>query len=270
MDRNKVSISVVIPCHEAEGHIAACIDAVKNSDVPVLEIIAVDDCSPMSLEGAIGKKYANLKIIRHDKNRGPGAARNTGVKNATGEYIVFLDSDTRVLQDTISTLVSFLKEDKRRGIVGGRFILENGGRMSWNMGHEPNWGRELGGYLMHPFFKLFSGNKFVNKMAMFFNLNEWEYDRTIRVSWVAEGCCALRRDLFMNLGGFDEKFFMFHEGPDLCRRARDAGYEVWFKHDAECPLLDKHSHTKDERDNYFWESTRLYKKKHSFWGKLFK
>ena len=89
-------ISVIIPVYNVEKYLAECLDSCVNQTLRDIEIICVDDCSPdgsITILKKYAKKDSRIKIIRHETNMGLGAARNTGIANALGEYIWFVDSD---------------------------------------------------------------------------------------------------------------------------------------------------------------------------------
>jgi glycosyltransferase involved in cell wall biosynthesis len=87
-------VSVVIPHHNDSDTLAAALNSALGQNVSDLEVILVDDASTENIDGIVaGIGDSRLRIIRHDRNRGAGAARNTGVAAARGEFIAFLDSD---------------------------------------------------------------------------------------------------------------------------------------------------------------------------------
>lgn len=93
---NNPLISVIIPVYNRENHIKKCLETITNQSYKNLEIIVVNDGSTDS-SMSIAKQYIDLiKIIDHPKNQGLSAARNTGIDNATGEYIHFMDDDDEV------------------------------------------------------------------------------------------------------------------------------------------------------------------------------
>ena len=89
-------ISIIIPVYNVEKYLRECLDSCINQTLADIEIICVDDCSPDNsikiLEEYQAKDY-RIKIFRHEKNKNLGAARNTGIQNAIGEYVWFVDSD---------------------------------------------------------------------------------------------------------------------------------------------------------------------------------
>lgn len=108
-------ISIIIPIYNVEEYLSECLDSVVNQTYKNLEIICVNDCSTdNSLK--ILKNYARqdlrIRIIEHEKNKGLGPARNTGIDNANGDYIFFLDSDDYVKNDVIEKLYDKITETK--------------------------------------------------------------------------------------------------------------------------------------------------------------
>ena len=124
------TLSIIVPIYNVENYLEECLNSIVGVDD--IEIILVNDASPdNSIEIAKNyvSKYNNIKLISHEINRGLGAARNTGIENATGKYIMFLDSDdyldTSKLLPLLKTLanvkwdqiiVSFLRFNKSAGV----------------------------------------------------------------------------------------------------------------------------------------------------------
>lgn len=102
--------SIIVPCYNLEPWIRACLDSVSSQDFQSWECIAVDDGS-RDATGAILDDYAardvRFKVI-HQSNQGEGAARNTGLAHATGDWIFFLDGDDLMLPGTLSHLSQFI------------------------------------------------------------------------------------------------------------------------------------------------------------------
>ena len=87
-------VSVILPVYNVEKYIDKCIQSLLNQTLKDVEFIFVDDCSPDKSVDII-KKYNDprIKLVQHEVNKYTAEARNTGVKNATGEYIAFVDPD---------------------------------------------------------------------------------------------------------------------------------------------------------------------------------
>lgn len=129
----KMKVSIIIPVFHVEKFIQRCVASVLKQNYRPLEVIFVDDAScDKSLELAKQeiRKQNNVGIefqyIIHEKNQGLSAARNTGIKSATGNYLYFLDSDDAITEDAIDVLVKKLDKYPDSDIVHGRMVLENG------------------------------------------------------------------------------------------------------------------------------------------------
>lgn len=110
-----MKVSIIIPVYNVASYIEECIQSVLDQTYPDLEVVLVDDCGTdhsMELAENLIRKSNRSSIFRiekHDRNRGLSAARNTGIKTATGEYLYFVDSDDKISQDCIEKLVQFVR-----------------------------------------------------------------------------------------------------------------------------------------------------------------
>lgn len=92
--------SIIIPAYNIEKYIHRCIDSVQAQDFKDIEIIVIDDCSTDGTKKEI-KKIPGIKIIEHNENKCLGAARNSGMEIAKGEYIIFLDGDDYLYNEKV-------------------------------------------------------------------------------------------------------------------------------------------------------------------------
>ena len=122
-----MKISVIIPVYKVSAYIERCIRSVMNQTFSDFECILVDDASPddsmVIAERMINDYQGNIrfKIVRHEKNRGLSAARNTGTDVATGDYILYIDSDDEITCDCIEKLRAPFLRDNTIEIVMGNY-----------------------------------------------------------------------------------------------------------------------------------------------------
>ncbi len=123
-------VSVIITTYNRNNLLCRAIDSVLGQGYPRIEIIVVDDCSMVEAAHEIGSLYAGrVKFVRHKKNRGLAAARNTGIDVSSGELISFLDDDDEILPDKIEKQVAFFKENPRsHAVFCGAIQMYEGGR----------------------------------------------------------------------------------------------------------------------------------------------
>ena len=120
-----MKVSIIIPVYNVEDYIERCLLSVLNQTHQDIEIILVDDCGQdksMMIAEQVTKNHENgclVRILRHQRNRGLSAARNTGIEVSSGEYVYFLDSDDEVRLDTIEALLRLAQK------YGSDFVLGN-------------------------------------------------------------------------------------------------------------------------------------------------
>ena len=124
-------VSVVLPIYNVEKYLDRCMNSVVNQTYGNLEIIMVDDGSPDNCPRLCDEwaaKDARVKVV-HKKNAGLGMARNTGIENATGEYICFFDSDDYIAPETIAYCVSAAQEEKADIVCFGLRNVDSDGNV---------------------------------------------------------------------------------------------------------------------------------------------
>lgn len=123
-------ISVIIPVYKTQKYICRCLESIVNQSLKDIEIIIVNDATPdnsMDIINEFAAKDERIVIIDKQINEGPMCARKSGYTVATGEYIVFCDSDDYYLPNTLALLYKRIKETKADIVVSGyRYIKVNG------------------------------------------------------------------------------------------------------------------------------------------------
>lgn len=115
-----MKVSIILPIYNVEKYIAGCIASIAAQTYGDYDVIAVDDCcqdnSIEAMKDAMKKENmaeSKVRIIRHDKNRGLSAARNTGIKASEADYVYFLDSDDTISPDCIELLVEAINKHSK-------------------------------------------------------------------------------------------------------------------------------------------------------------
>lgn len=128
-----MKISVVIPSYNRAGFLERTIGSVVNQSYKAFEIIIVDDCSQddtaqvvLDLQGK-WKNYTDIKYVKHSVNKGESGSRNTGIREASGEWVAFLDSDDEWHKDKLERQVRFLEQNSSfDGVVCEYFQVDEG------------------------------------------------------------------------------------------------------------------------------------------------
>lgn len=124
-------VSVVLPIYNVEKYLNRCVESVVNQSYKNLEIILVDDGSPDNCPALCedwAKKDSRIKVV-HKENAGLGYARNTGIENATGEYICFFDSDDYIALDAIEKAYSCISENEAEMVLFGFCNVDSSGKI---------------------------------------------------------------------------------------------------------------------------------------------
>ena len=144
---NFYCLSLIIPIYNTEKYIVDCLNSVINQFDYKIEIIIIDDCST---DGSLKvlKKFLlkrktihKLKLLKHTKNRGPGIARNTGIKNSTGDYLAFLDGDD-ILMNGFSRKIKKLIKKKDLDIIEYGFVRFNSNKSIKKFKHLYSFSKE--------------------------------------------------------------------------------------------------------------------------------
>lgn len=112
-----IRISIILPFYGVEKYIGQCLESIYHQDIPEseYEVICINDCSPDRCEKIVQsfqKKHTNLQLIRHEQNLKLGAARNTGLRAAKGQYVWFIDTDDFVQNNCFAEILSYCEQDE--------------------------------------------------------------------------------------------------------------------------------------------------------------
>lgn len=222
-----LEVSVVMPCH---GRIASLVRAVRSvlaaADAVTgeVEVILVDDCSPIPIREALASQIDDprLRFLRHPENRGPAAARNSGVAEARFDVVLFTDDDVVVDRRWIDRLGRYLRDAPPKvGGVGGRV-------------------RALGDDVFSRYFEY-------HHILDPFRMDDG------RVLYVVTANCGYRRSVLLEVGGFDQDIKApGGEDPGLAFKVAGAGYALHVVEDA----VVHHDFRLGLRD--FWRTFRRY------------
>src|SRR6266436_3475630 len=123
-------VSVIIPCYNQAHFLHEAIDSVLAQTYSNREILVVDDGSS-DATAAVARSYPHVRYV-YQENAGPSAARNTGLKQTRGEYLVFLDADDRLLPEALEVGVDCLRQRSKCAFAFGRcrFVTADGSMLS--------------------------------------------------------------------------------------------------------------------------------------------
>ena len=135
----RMKLSVIIPVYKVEDYLDKCVESVLAQGIEHCEVILVDDCSPDrcgEMCDAWAEKDSRIKVIHRAKNGGLSAARNSGIKEAQGEYITFVDSDDYIAADTYAKNIELLDNNPEVKVVEYQVMVNHGSKNCYKLGFE--------------------------------------------------------------------------------------------------------------------------------------
>ncbi len=251
-------LSVVIVSYNTRELTLACLRAVSSdleSSGLSFEIHVVDNASRDDSQSAIKREFPGVHLLAADRNLGFGRANNRAFARARGEFLLLLNSDAMVHTGAIAQMLAVLRENAKIGGVGPRLLNADGSLQvsCWKFPSPARvWLESLG------LARLFASHP---RLGDYFR---WPHDEARSVDFVIGACFLVRRAVYEQVGGFDEKFFLYAEETDWQKRIRGAGWEISFTPDAIVTHLGGASGL-DEKSRVsalFWEGQERYILKH--------
>jgi GT2 family glycosyltransferase len=212
-------LSIVIVARNTEELLAGLLTSIRKdaSLRPLLrEIIVVDNASSDGTGQLVNESFPEVHYLKNAENRGFAAAANQGSAIARGDFLLFLNSDTRLLPGEVEKVLSLMKDETTIGIAGPQLVYEDM-RPQRSFAGAPSLLLEV-----VPFFVL--GLMFPVK----YGTGRADSSPPRDVESVIGAAMFVRAHVMRILGGFDERFFFFLEETDLCVRAKRNGYRVFF------------------------------------------
>ena len=254
-----MTLSVIIVNYNVKYFLEQCLHAVCNAaDAIETEIIVVDNHSTDESLAYLAPKFPQVKFIKNNTNSGFAKACNRGLQKANGEYILFLNPDTLVAEDSFLKCIRFFQSHPGCGAVGVKMIDGSGSFLKESKRAFPSPLTSL--------FKLFGFSHIFPKSKVFsrYHLGHLEKERDHEVDVLAGAFMMVKREVLEKVGSFDEAFFMYGEDVDLSYRIQKAGYKNYYLADTTI-IHFKGESTKRGSLNYvrmFYYAMSVFVKKH--------
>lgn len=209
-------VSIIIPHFNGVEVISECLESLQQvtTTEPIPEIIMVDNASTDDSVTVVKERYPAVKIIRSETNRGYAGGCNLGAETAVGDYLVFMNNDTVHEMNWIEPLAKLLDRDNLLAAVQPK-ILNHYDRDRFDYAGGSGGALDVLGY---PFAR--------GRLFMHQETDKGQYDDEKEVFWASGTAIMVRKQSFLEAGGFDEVFFAHMEEVDLCWRFHLMGYRV--------------------------------------------
>ncbi len=213
-----VKLSIIVVHFNTPHLTVECLKSIqKHAPLFSWEVIVVDNGSEKNEEALFRGSCENLIYVETGKNIGFAAGNNLAILNSHGEYVFLLNSDTCLTENSFDIMLDFMDSHPEVGVLGCREVNEKN-QFQLSCGHFPNLHNEMIRKIMH--YRLS-----INDHKVRDYLDE-KYASLKNVDWVSGSTMLLRRKALQDVGLLDERFFMYFEDIDLCRRIQDKGWGV--------------------------------------------
>lgn len=256
-----MDISIVIVSYNVREFLRGALDSVKRSLVAgglSGEVFVVDNASRDGSAEMVRSAYPDVTLFASDQNLGFGKANNLAMKRATGDYLLLLNPDTILGEDTLRTMVDFMRSHPDAGLAGCKLLNADGSfQISCRRGFPTPWAS---------FTKLFGFSTFFPKSPWFaqYNLTYKSIDDTYEVDAISGAFMVLSRKAYEATQGFDESFFMYGEDLDLCYRVKETGQKVYYVHSTSTVHFQGESTRRSviNEVKVFYEAMHIFVRKH--------
>jgi N-acetylglucosaminyl-diphospho-decaprenol L-rhamnosyltransferase len=247
-------LSVSVVSYRTPEHLRQCLSALERERTAIdLDVTVVDNASGDGSVEMVADHFPWVRLICNDRNRGFGAAHNQALRAAGGRYLLILNSDATPTSGALRTLVEFMDEHPEVAVAGPRLRYPNGS-VQQSRRRFPTLATLL---LESTQLQRFSPHNLVLRRYYVADRSD---DEPQEVDWLVGACLCVRASAAARVGLFDERFFMYSEELDWCRRFRAAGWRIAFVPGAEVTHMEGASTRLDlaARDRFFQTSKLQY------------
>jgi GT2 family glycosyltransferase len=232
-------VSVIIVNYFSGILTKACIHSIRRAKPSVpYEIFVFDNASHDDSREILEQDLQDVKTQYSSENLGLAKAVNRSIKETSGEYILLLNPDIVALEGAVEALIHFMDTHPSAGVVAGQLLNPNGtvqeSAFRFYTPFTVLYRRTMLGAL--PFAKSHLDTVFMRDVDL---------TKPTRVDWVLGACMCVRRAAIENVGLMDERFFLYFEDMDWCRRFWENGWEVWCEPRAQFAHYHKRESARD-------------------------
>ncbi|HEY52692.1 MAG TPA: glycosyltransferase family 2 protein, partial [Caldilineae bacterium] len=214
-------LSVIIVNWNAAAYLPAALESLFTAQGDLrMEVLLVDNASTDDSIQVVQRRFPQVEVLENHENRGYAAANNQGLVWAQGRYILLLNPDTEMPATALRLFIAYLKAHPEVGVVGPRLQAKRGKIQGGAAGYDPSLST------------IFNFSTFLYRLlpgyfkGLWLPRSRYKQADPVQVDWVSGACMMVRREAFTAAGLLDERYFMYSEDVEWCRRIRQAGFQV--------------------------------------------
>ncbi len=223
---NQIDLSVIIITWNSEKWIKNCLDSVLAHSYNLkIEVIVVDNFSQDKTVEVLKTYGAKIMLIQNSLNLGYAKGCNQGLKIAQGNYFMLLNPDTEVTKNSLNKMFLFMEQNLQVGALGPQ-LLDFEGKIQPSCRRFPNYKLLL--WEFSGLSRLFSKSRVFGRWKM----GDFDFRSTKEVDQPMGSALLVRKKVIQQVGLMDERFSMFYNDVDLCKRIQQAGWKIYFNPEA--------------------------------------
>ena len=233
-----MNLSIILLHYKSTGLLKQCLKGLYLFGMEkTSQIIVVDNGSSEQCRQMVHQYFPEVTFITAGRNLGYAAGVNLGLRQATGRYFLILNPDIALLKNDIQTMIDYLDGHPAVGLLGPKLINPDG-TSQYTCYRFPQ-------FILPLYRRTFIGHlPFAKRRLANYLMTDWDHASNRAVDWLLGGCLLARRAAVEKVGLFDERFFLYVEDVDWCRRFWQAGYAVVYF--AEAEIVHYHQRTSAE------------------------
>lgn len=262
----KFDISIVIVNYNVKDLLFNCLKSIQDASKKLnVQTIVVDNNSIDKSVEYLTPLFPDVEFIANKENVGFSKANNQGFEISTGKYVLILNPDTVLNEETLNVMYDYMEKHPETGMSGCKVLNPDGSfQLSCRRGFPTPW---------NSFSKLFGLQSLFPKVKLFsgYNLTFKSIDDTYEVDALIGAFMFARKNVLDEIGGFDEQFFMYGEDLDLCYKVKEAGWKIDYVHTTTIIHYKGESTRRSsiKEVKHFYESMEIYAKKHFSFSAIF-
>ncbi len=261
-----MDLSIIIVNWKVKDLLEKCIQAIFEQTKNIsFEVFVVDNASGDDSVEMVRGKFSQIDLTASTENLGFAKGNNLAIKKARGRYVLLLNPDTEILENALEKMVRFMDANQNYGIAGCK-LLNPDLSLQPSVRAFPDLASQL--FILLKIHHLFPHSKTMYKYLV----QDFDYEKTQEVDQVMGAFLMIRREVINKIGLLDEKFWIWFEEVDFCKRAKSSGYKIFYTPEAKIihhfgQSFKQAMGLKKQKD--FNRSLSYYFKKHGTKGEWF-